>query len=619
MTQPTTTPTTDPVPSKRPADLIFNAELWDIATNSEQATVVDRNGTTRRTLAGAIESIAATNPRGAWSATPTPGTYALKDLVVVSSVVYICTLPHAPSGSFATDLAAGKWAVHKGVTSEDLALSTAASGVGFSFSTLVTEMNNIEWALNVSARGRNVLELIPPANWPSLFNGTGLHNNGPYLTTALSSSPHVFVPAGAVMRCDAMIELDAGQTLQLMGGARLKRFAAHSASTDPVVWVKSSGAALLGAGQAASHIQSENRAPKGVVRLGHKDMTESHANVTYCSLRNFGIQGAVAYGQTTGEPDVCLYMPNPQIGELASYFHEISGLRLTFANKGIHMHGWANGNTISGIHGLNIGNVALGADKNVFIHLDGALDNAISVGFFHQSANSIGVLVTEYNNTAVDGGSLHTPFANTVTGIVCEQGGASALGLKALAGTGSHYEIRSNVSLGNDLFEGFYDNNTLITIGGQNFGSLNVLGTLTASKSLLGGATSDTSSTQRIAGSQRIGQTVQRTYSGAGTLTVTVTFELTLTGAANRNACAEILFAGCDSGASFNQIAKYLVPISGASAWAIGTPVSLNGALTITQTASTASSVTFTIAGGSTSQATSAFVNVTAQVGARLS
>lgn len=130
MTQPTTTPTSDLVPSRRPADFLFNVELLDILIASDQATVLDRKGVSRLTYSGAIQSLMGTNPRGAWSATPTPADYALKDLAVFGGVIYICTLPHTPSGSFATDLAAGKWAVHKGVTAEDLALAVAAEGIG---------------------------------------------------------------------------------------------------------------------------------------------------------------------------------------------------------------------------------------------------------------------------------------------------------------------------------------------------------------------------------------------------------------------------------------------------------------------------------------------------------
>lgn len=152
MTQPTTTPTAEPVPSKRPQDLLFNTEFLDIAMAGDQLTIVDRRGQTHLTYKGAIQSLMGTNPRGAWSATPSPADYALKDLTVVSSVVYICTLPHTPSGSFATDLAAGRWAVHKGITAEDLAQSVASAGLG----TIRAETGAVATTGQAETRARDV-------------------------------------------------------------------------------------------------------------------------------------------------------------------------------------------------------------------------------------------------------------------------------------------------------------------------------------------------------------------------------------------------------------------------------------------------------------------------------
>lgn len=284
-------------------------------------------------------------------------------------------------------------------------------------------------------------------------DAAGASDSSSAIQAALAAADHVFVPSGTY-RCDAMIELNTNKTLELAGGAILQRYSAHSASTDPVVWVKGSNASLFGAGQSASNIVSQNRAPKGVVRLGHKDMTESHANVTYCTLRDFCIVGAVAYGQTTGSPDACLYMPNPQFSGLTSYFHTICNLRLAQANYGMWMHGWANGNTISNIQGIKLGNTTLGANTNAFIYCQGALDNSFSGAFFHDSPDSIGLLVNTMDNTG-GGGSLHVPAYNSWRGIVCEQGGASALGLKTLSGSTSYYEIKDNVSGGNSLHATF--------------------------------------------------------------------------------------------------------------------------------------------------------------------
>lgn len=301
--------------------------------------------------------------------------------------------------------------------------------------------------------------------WGAL--STGAIDNTQAITNALTlGSGEITVPVGN-WRVDGMIELAGTQKLRLEAGATLRRYSANSASTDPVVWIKGSQAVFTGAGQASSFVSSENRAPKGVVRLGHKDMTESHANVTYCVLRDMTISGAIAYGQTTGSPDVALYMPNPEIGGVASYFHDISGLRLQNSNIGMHLHGWSNGNLIRSIHGINIGNTTLSAgDTNTFILVDGALDNVISGTFFHASANSIGMVVRQFDNTATPGGSLHQPYASTYTGIVCEQGGASAIGLKVTASGDSYFEFRHNTAGGNSLHTDFYnDGNVLFGLG----------------------------------------------------------------------------------------------------------------------------------------------------------
>ena len=112
-----TTPTTNPIPSSAPQDLLFNAALLDQVVNGPAPSVADRLGASRMTVQGAIDTIKAFNARGAWTA----GTaYALKDLVANSGVTYAAVLAHT-SGTFATDLAAGWWVVHQGVVGVDLA------------------------------------------------------------------------------------------------------------------------------------------------------------------------------------------------------------------------------------------------------------------------------------------------------------------------------------------------------------------------------------------------------------------------------------------------------------------------------------------------------------------
>lgn len=62
--------------------------------------------------AAAVASTAAFNPRGPWATTTV---YAQRDLVLQGGTWYACAVAHT-SGTFATDLAAGRWAVREGVT-----------------------------------------------------------------------------------------------------------------------------------------------------------------------------------------------------------------------------------------------------------------------------------------------------------------------------------------------------------------------------------------------------------------------------------------------------------------------------------------------------------------------
>lgn len=118
-----TTPTTNPVPSTSPLDLLFNAEKLDQAVNSSEDTYRDRLGADRLTLAGAVNSIRSVNFRGAWASATA---YAAKDVVSSGGGWYIALDAHISGGSFAGDQAA-HWRIYQGVTESDLAATTNAS------------------------------------------------------------------------------------------------------------------------------------------------------------------------------------------------------------------------------------------------------------------------------------------------------------------------------------------------------------------------------------------------------------------------------------------------------------------------------------------------------------
>lgn len=116
-----TTPSTAPVPSNLPQDLLYNAEQIDRAVSSGERTYRDRRGVDRMTLTGAVETIKAVNVRGAW----TPSTsYDLKDVVTVVgggvTISYICISAHTSSATIDSDLEA-RWRVFQGVLVSDLA------------------------------------------------------------------------------------------------------------------------------------------------------------------------------------------------------------------------------------------------------------------------------------------------------------------------------------------------------------------------------------------------------------------------------------------------------------------------------------------------------------------
>jgi hypothetical protein len=74
--------------------------------------------------------------RGAWA---TATAYALNDLVTQTGVTYVCVVAHT-SGTFSTDLSAGKWQIHQGATREELAAPTGTDLVGTADGTLTKQL-----------------------------------------------------------------------------------------------------------------------------------------------------------------------------------------------------------------------------------------------------------------------------------------------------------------------------------------------------------------------------------------------------------------------------------------------------------------------------------------------
>ena len=127
-----TTPTANPIPSTSPLDLLFNAETLDQIINGASASVPDRFGIGRLTLAGALARLGTITSRGSWV---TATLYQFGDLVNNAGTWYISLDTHTSGASFAGDQAA-HWRIYQGVNAGDLASQSAGFGaelVGRSF------------------------------------------------------------------------------------------------------------------------------------------------------------------------------------------------------------------------------------------------------------------------------------------------------------------------------------------------------------------------------------------------------------------------------------------------------------------------------------------------------
>jgi hypothetical protein len=86
-----------------------NITNWDTIINGDVNTTVTIDSGTVKSISAYLNELTAVNPRGNWA---TSTLYARKDIVVESTVVYICIVEHT-SSTFSTDLAAGYWGAYQ--------------------------------------------------------------------------------------------------------------------------------------------------------------------------------------------------------------------------------------------------------------------------------------------------------------------------------------------------------------------------------------------------------------------------------------------------------------------------------------------------------------------------
>jgi hypothetical protein len=167
--------------------------MHSVVHGAATASVVTEGGTVP-TLAKALAAIQGGTARGAWA---TSTAYAINDAASVSGLWYRCLIAHT-AGTFATDLAAGKWVLW---ATDGSMLQVTASGGTASRTMALRERDRLN-VRDVGAVGDNVADdsaaftaaaaisdkvvRVPPGTYPittATLTATGLHVEGSGLPT----------------------------------------------------------------------------------------------------------------------------------------------------------------------------------------------------------------------------------------------------------------------------------------------------------------------------------------------------------------------------------------------------------------------------------------------------
>lgn len=272
------------------------------------------------------------------------------------------------------------------------------------------------------------------------------------LTNSIAANANTIIEAGDYAIGD-MVVITTGKSVELMQGVQIERKTSLSADTTPVIWLKESGATLIGANRNDSFITTQNAAPQGVVRLGLEDETETGRIVRNCRLEHLRINGSTGDGQTSGDPDVCVYSPCAS-GEI-NYYHTIGDLFLSDSNHGIWLHGESNGHNISRIFGESMGNASL---DGVLLYFQGGSDCSVSQAFMSgNGASGAGAIMLKFSNL---GASRSTH--NHIVGLVGEMGVSGLLvestDTTTSAPVSNYIEAVDNTG-GNNVNDDFWNNN----------------------------------------------------------------------------------------------------------------------------------------------------------------
>jgi hypothetical protein len=177
-----------------------------IAT-STALTATDRLGRVKKTLEGALATLTLVTNRGAWL-TATVYSAGSNDLALQSGTWYRCVVTHT-SGTFATDLAAGRWVVYQG--NDAATVQFTSSAVGAAIQTLEAWLNG-QWL--------SLQDFGVPAGDVGSVDRTAV------FLAAVATGRCVRVPTGMIVKVSDWIELEDDQTVWLEPGARINQITA---------------------------------------------------------------------------------------------------------------------------------------------------------------------------------------------------------------------------------------------------------------------------------------------------------------------------------------------------------------------------------------------------------
>ena len=203
-------PTTNPVPSQDPSDLIFNAGKLDEVVSGSNAIYTDRLGVSRRTMAG-VDAAADLVLGGLGYAPPVAYAAGIALTLTTQTVEYAgevyapktSMLPFTTSGTFET----AKFRMIQGVAATDLAASGGAAMVGYMPAGAGAVATNLQDALRSFAATADRYGA----------DSTGATNSSSALNAALLVNKFVTLSPGGVYRFDDIIDIPSGRVLDISG------------------------------------------------------------------------------------------------------------------------------------------------------------------------------------------------------------------------------------------------------------------------------------------------------------------------------------------------------------------------------------------------------------------